>query len=160
MLKPFYNKKKNIDDRLVPAVTAADAGKVVGVDEEGNITLIEAGSGGGSDSFNVNIAITGEIVQSQIVFNEGTLDKPIAEVVDAVNTRKYITGVIKADVRSVGIIYVPITAASRNDNNINIEGIKFEFGGTSLNVTIIPTVFNTNGSFSGAEAVINTIPLT
>lgn len=45
MLKPFYNKKKNIDDRLVPAVTAADAGKVLGVTEEGKIAPVEAGGG-------------------------------------------------------------------------------------------------------------------
>lgn len=45
MLKPFYNKKKNIDDRLVPAVTAADAGKVLGVTEEGKIAAVEGGGG-------------------------------------------------------------------------------------------------------------------
>lgn len=46
MLKPFYNKKKNIDDRLVPAVSAADAGKFLGVTEEGKIALVEGGGGG------------------------------------------------------------------------------------------------------------------
>lgn len=46
MLKPFYNKKKNIDDRLVPAVSAADAGKVLGVTEEGKIAPVEGGGGG------------------------------------------------------------------------------------------------------------------
>ena len=45
MLKPFYNKKKNIDDRLVPAVTAADAGKLLGVTEEGKIAPVEGGGG-------------------------------------------------------------------------------------------------------------------
>ena len=157
MLKPFYNKKKNIDKRLLPPATAADVGKVVGVTEDGNFALVE-GSGGG-EGFNLNVSLTGEIVEGHPVFNEGTLDKPIADVIDAVNTRKYITGVIKAVV-GAGVMYVPITAASRNGNNINIEGIKFEFGGTSLNVVTIPAVFNTNGSFSGAEAGINTIPLT
>lgn len=44
MLKPFYNKKKNIDDRLVPAVTAADAGKFLGVTEDGKIAPVEGGS--------------------------------------------------------------------------------------------------------------------
>lgn len=43
MLKPFYNKKKNIDDRLVPAVSAADAGKVLGVTEEGKVAPVEGG---------------------------------------------------------------------------------------------------------------------
>ncbi len=60
MLKPFYNKKKNIDNRLVPAVSAADAGKVLGVTEEGKIGLVESGGGGdllalrfnGEDSLN------------------------------------------------------------------------------------------------------------
>ena len=41
MLKPFYIKKKNINSRLVPPVSAADAGKLLGVDEEGNIILVE-----------------------------------------------------------------------------------------------------------------------
>lgn len=45
MLKPFYNKKKNIDDRLVPEVSVADAGKVLGVTEEGKIAAVEAGGG-------------------------------------------------------------------------------------------------------------------
>lgn len=45
MLKPFYNKKKNIDDRLVPAVTAADAGKALIVGEDGKITTGESGGG-------------------------------------------------------------------------------------------------------------------
>lgn len=44
MLKPFYNKKKNIDNRLLPSATAADAGKVVGVTEDGNFVLVEGGS--------------------------------------------------------------------------------------------------------------------
>lgn len=43
MLKPFYIKKKNIDDRLVPEVFASDAGKVLGVTEEGKIAPVEAG---------------------------------------------------------------------------------------------------------------------
>lgn len=43
MLKPFYNKKKNIDNRLVPEVSAADAGKVLGVTEDGKIGLVEGG---------------------------------------------------------------------------------------------------------------------
>lgn len=51
MLKPFYNKKKNIDNRLVPVVSAADAGKVFGVDEEGNITLVEGGGGGNTEPY-------------------------------------------------------------------------------------------------------------
>ena len=47
MLKPFYNKKKNIDNRLLPSVTAADAGKLVGVTDEGKFGLVEGGGGGG-----------------------------------------------------------------------------------------------------------------
>lgn len=43
MLKPFYNKKKNIDNRLVPPVTAVDVGKVLGVDDEGKYALTEGG---------------------------------------------------------------------------------------------------------------------
>lgn len=43
MLKPFWNKKKNIDDRLTPAVTAADAGKALVVDENGKIIASEVG---------------------------------------------------------------------------------------------------------------------
>lgn len=45
MLKPFYNRKVNIDDRLVPAVTAEDAGKALVVGEDGKITTGEAGGG-------------------------------------------------------------------------------------------------------------------
>lgn len=45
MLKPFYIKKKNIDNRLVPEVSAADAGKVLGVTEDGSIAPVEAGGG-------------------------------------------------------------------------------------------------------------------
>ena len=48
MLKPFYIKKKNIDNRLLPPATAADAGKLVGVTEGGNFGLVEDGGGGGS----------------------------------------------------------------------------------------------------------------
>lgn len=43
MLKPFYNRKVNIDDRLVPAVTAEDAGKALVVGEDGKITTGDAG---------------------------------------------------------------------------------------------------------------------
>lgn len=45
MLKPFYNKKKNINDRLVPAVSVADAGKFLGVTEDGKIAPVEGGGG-------------------------------------------------------------------------------------------------------------------
>lgn len=45
MLKPFYIKKKNIDDRLVPDVSAADAGKVLGVNDDGKVVAVEAGGG-------------------------------------------------------------------------------------------------------------------
>lgn len=48
MLKPFYIKKKNINNRLVPPVSAADAGKVLGVTEEGKIAPVEGGGGGSS----------------------------------------------------------------------------------------------------------------
>ena len=37
MLKPFWNKKKNINDRLTPVVSAADAGKALVVNEDGKI---------------------------------------------------------------------------------------------------------------------------
>lgn len=68
MLKPFYNKKKNIDDRLVPAVSAADAGKVLGVTEDGKIAAVEGGGGsqlychlirgfGSATSFNYTVLI-------------------------------------------------------------------------------------------------------
>lgn len=43
MLKPFYNKKKNIDYRLVPAVSPDDAGKVLGITEDGKIAPVEGG---------------------------------------------------------------------------------------------------------------------
>lgn len=46
MVKPFYIKKKNIDDRLVPEVSAADAGKVLGVTDAGKIAPVEGGGGG------------------------------------------------------------------------------------------------------------------
>lgn len=46
MIKPFYNKKKNIDNRLVPAVSPSDAGKVLGVTEDGKIAPVEGGGGG------------------------------------------------------------------------------------------------------------------
>lgn len=45
MLKPFYNKKKNIDNRLLPVVTADDAGKGLVVDENGNIVAEEVSGG-------------------------------------------------------------------------------------------------------------------
>ena len=44
MLKPFYNKKKNIDNRLLPSATVADAGKVVGVTEDGKFGLVGGGN--------------------------------------------------------------------------------------------------------------------
>lgn len=71
MLKPFYNKKKNIDDRLVPAVSAADAGKVLGVTEEGKIAAVEAGGG-------VNI-VTVEITAEEAIsiYQEGSVQKTI-----------------------------------------------------------------------------------
>ncbi|MBO7206954.1 MAG: hypothetical protein J6W10_05005 [Kiritimatiellae bacterium] len=47
MLKPFFIKKKNIDDRLLPSATVADVGKIVAVTEDGGFDLVEAGGGGG-----------------------------------------------------------------------------------------------------------------
>lgn len=51
MLKPFYNKKKNIDNRLLPSATVADAGKLVGVTEDGKFGLVEGGGGGNTEPY-------------------------------------------------------------------------------------------------------------
>ena len=44
MLKPFYNRKKNIDDRLVPEVSVEDAGKALVVGDDEKITTGEVSS--------------------------------------------------------------------------------------------------------------------
>ena len=44
MLKPFFIKKKNIDNRLLPAVTSDDAGKIFIVNEDGKLVLVKYGA--------------------------------------------------------------------------------------------------------------------
>lgn len=70
MLKPFFIKKKNIDNRLVPVVTAADAGKVLGVTEDGKIAPVEGG--GGADF---------EVVYFTIESGTPALSKSYAEMI-------------------------------------------------------------------------------
>ena len=68
MLKPFYNKKKNIDNRLLPAATAVDAGKVVGVTEDGKISLVEGDGIGSQGPFNIeSLPLSGGMTEN-IVF--------------------------------------------------------------------------------------------
>lgn len=154
MLKPFYNKKKNIDNRLLPAVTAADAGKVLGVTKDGNFGLVEAGGGGGSPwDFNINVTANGEVQGDAVVFTSVDLDRPVSEFIAAVNSNKYITGVIRVSYgEGIPSEYLSIINAGIYDNNttIRFEGLSFGLGST-LSLSMMTILLNMDGSLFSAR---------
>lgn len=79
MLKPFYNKKKNIDVRLLPAVTAADAGKALVVDENGKIVTGEAG---GNINYNHQINLTAPEIGSNVSISSMKIDSTVVNIDD------------------------------------------------------------------------------
>ena len=79
MLKPFYNKKKNIDDRLLPPVTAADAGKALVVDENGKIVTGEAG---GNINYIQDINLTASGIGTQVSISNMKIDNTVVNIDD------------------------------------------------------------------------------
>lgn len=68
MLKPFYIKKKNIDNRLLPEVSVTDAGKVLGISEEGTIIPVEGGGGFKEISIDITSAQAEDLIGGETVF--------------------------------------------------------------------------------------------
>lgn len=96
MLKPFYIKKKNIDNRLLPAVTAADAGKVLGVTEEGKFGLVEGGGGADFSSIRgrvIELTVTNNVISAVEVDNVSVTPSDFFAMpyVDIILTLSYIT---------------------------------------------------------------------
>lgn len=79
MLKPFYIKKKNIDNRLLPAVTAADAGKALVVDANGKIVTGEAG---GNINYNKEIRLTASGIGANVSISSMKIDNTVVNIDD------------------------------------------------------------------------------
>ena len=98
MLKPFFIKKKNIDNRLLPAVTAADVGKVFGVTEDGKVAAVEDG---GTKKM-INIPLTD--VEFGQIFAGTPLDKTISSSETANLDDETLTNVIITVTREEGVV--------------------------------------------------------
>jgi len=126
MLKPFYNKKKNIDNRLLPSATVADAGKVLGVDDEGKYALTEGGGGG---KFIVHAEINpGDTPTCDIT-------ESAADIIDAIQNGK-----------NIEVRYLIDDAPT--DDNFMI-GNFIEFRGAPVNRVMFETVTNVTARSSG-----------
>lgn len=79
MLKPFYNKKKNIDDRLLPVVSAADAGKALVVDANGKIVIGEAG---GNINYNKEIQLTASGIGPNVSISRMKIGNTVVNIDD------------------------------------------------------------------------------
>lgn len=112
MLKPFYNKKKNIDDRLVPAVTADDVGKVLGVIEEGKIAPVE---GGGGKFYQHTIEVGASYSYIVIIDNDPT----------AYNLTRLKTFLTEKNFTDLGKIYPTYTKVRRQTSD---GAIQFTYG--------------------------------
>ena len=69
MLKPFYNKKKNIDDRLLPAVTVDDAGKFLGVTEDGKFAPVEGADFSLIRGKNIELTVSNNVLSAVTIDN-------------------------------------------------------------------------------------------
>lgn len=160
MLKPFYNKKKNIDNRLLPVVTAEDAGKVLGVTEDGKIGLIE---NGGSDQLylhSVYIAggmnytlLSGPYCQFLSSKSTSYTFEEFRNLVASVNTGGDDTGYLLRFTGAISlqknnksyIIIDPAPVAGNNNSVLFISGSGFNAG----DGTVVPTTYDFNTRVSG-----------
>ena len=131
MLKPFYNKKKNIDNRLLPLATAADAGKFVGVTDEGKFGLVEGG--GASEILIVHPTVDG---QGNVV-----LDKTYSEMLAHLTEDKPVL-CMNAGIAS--------TRMSYNNNTIT-----FYFESTQVDKSLNRATFDRTGIAVAADNTVS-----
>lgn len=120
-----------VDEPLLPKVSAEDAGKVIGVDENGELKAVSAGGGGGG-SFIVNALPSGEAL---------VLDKKWSEIYAACETQSVVI-IHKINAGPAEYVYV-----------YNLIGISKEpgtflvvaFGGMAQDTTAVFSTSTENG---------------
>lgn len=115
MLKPFFIRKKNIDNRLVPVVSAADAGKALTVDDNGNII-----AGGVGTIFiwaeKYEVKFSGQMPSElDILFSELPVDSQdaaadyfINKVYDMLATSRKVSVAIKTAVEELAMDFIAV----------------------------------------------------
>lgn len=135
MLKPFFIKKKNIDNRLLPVVSAADAGKVLGVTEDGKVAAVEAGGGDG-------ILVIG--------FNESdSLDKSYTEILKAYQNN---IPIILNDYGASSVMFIPYLIIP-SDNKIHMEfaALGYNATNTAAQLQVMILDYNSDNTVSGVS---------
>lgn len=130
MLKPFFNKKKNIDDRLVPEVSVEDAGKALVVGEDGKITTGEVGGGtevvanpspAGSTLLK-GLAVEGNKYVTFSDYNAGAIGQMLVYVGSHTGAWQYCNVAIEFEYSYVGVTRVWNSFYSWDDFTTRVDG--------------------------------------